>query len=312
MIKNRLLGPRLGIDMGGTTTSVVVTDEGSQVLSFVKDLTGDHRLAAPTLKRIAELAARALNRLGLAFSDIACAGIGVPGEVDLETRRLRSTPILPTWCDVDVPGLLRECTGIPFSVGNDANAALIAESIFGAARDADPVLLITIGTGVGGAIKADGRLLLGHRGSAGEIGHMAVDFKGLKCWCGGTDCLGLYASTTAILQTYEALRGSPARTITGPLLTSCLLDGDHAACQAMELAAGYLAAGIAQASCVIAPERVILCGGLLQGIGQPLTGAIAHHLSKRFYPTVVSSLEVCQAQLGERCGAVGASLLPLV
>ncbi len=303
-------GPRLGIDIGGTTITVAVTDGqgGLQVLEHGE--VGVRRGVADLLDHALALAATALGHVDLDFGQVAGVGLALPGEVEMERGLLRASPILSAWRNVPVRDLVRERTGVPVVIENDANAALLAERHWGAARDVDSALLITIGTGIGGAVMCGGRILRGSQGSAGEVGHVSVETSGERCWCGGVGCLGLYASTTALLADYARRRGAAGGCATGREFASRYRQDDADAHAALERMGHYLARGIAAAVSVVAPEKVILFGGILDSLAEPLVATTAAPLRRRSYPMAIPRVRLEAARLGGKAGALGASLLP--
>lgn len=302
-------GPRLGIDLGGTTMTAVVTGAGASLRAEAHGETGDHADPGAVLDRVAALAREAMAAAGVSRGELVGAGIGLPGEVEPDRGLFRSSPILPTWRDVSVARLLGQRLGFAVGTENDANATLLGEWAFGAAGGADPVLLLTLGTGIGGAVLVDGRILRGHRGSAGEIGHLSIDPRGPRCWCGNHGCLGLLASTTALVETYR--REAGLASADGLAVAEAWHLGDDAAATALDQMCDALAAGIAAAAVVLAPQRVVLFGGVLGGLGDPLLAGVRERLAGRPYPAVLAELEIVAATLGPLAGAVGASLLPV-
>ncbi len=307
MTDGRLLGLRLGIDIGGTTITALVTDSDSGILAVECGEVGSWRSVTAIIDVALALASSALDRVGVGFDEISAAGFALPGEVDVKRGVFRESPIFPEWHDVPISNLLQQKIGIPVAIENDANAALLAERVFGAARDVDSALLITIGTGIGGAILCDSQIIRGNQGSAGEIGHVSVETGGKRCWCGGDGCLGLYASTTALLDDYDRRTGSVCHS--GREFTQCYLCGDPHAYAAIDRMSVYLARGIAAAVSVIAPEKVILVGGILDSLAKPIIVATCKHLQSRPYPKAISTVRVENAELGVKAGAMGASIL---
>lgn len=306
-------GPRLGIDLGGTGIKVVVTGDDASILAATEGVTGDHTEVAPVLAHVGELALRALRQAGVSVDELRSAGIGLPGEVDTDTGLLRSSAILPSWRAVPVGRLIGDRLGIALRSENDAKATLLAEHAFGAARGVRSALLLTVGTGVGGAVMVDGKLVRGHRGCAGEVGHVSVEPGGPLCWCGQCGCLGTMASATALVAYYRegSVRTCPDDA-DGRFVAQRYELGDPAAVRAVGRVARYLASGISAAACVVAPERVILFGGILGSLGTPLLDAVRKRLAERTYPSAVHCLELASAQLGPYAGAIGASLLDVI
>lgn len=306
-------GPRVGIDLGGTTISAVVTGVDAQILGEAHGTTGNHEQVGPVIRRICTLMDSALSKAGVQKSDLRTAGIGLPGEVEPETGIFRSSPIFPSWTEVPVASQLQALSGLCFSIENDANVALLGESVFGAAQDMDPVMLLTLGTGIGGAIRVNTRLTRGLCGSAGEIGHVSVNSTGPPCWCGQRGCLGKLASADALVEHYKAAaNGHMPDNVSCGDVAEYFHAGDLSAKQAVDTTASYLAQGIATATCIIAPRCVVLSGGLITLLGKPLIERVQNHLTTRRYPAAVSRVNIVPGALGALSGAVGASILDMI
>lgn len=291
--------------------TAVVTGDGYRLRGIAHKKTGDHADPGAVLDRVAAAARQAMDLAGVGPHELVGAGIGLPGEVEPDRGLFRSSPILPTWRDVPVAKMLGERLGFSIGTENDANATLLGEWAFGAARGADPVLLLTLGTGIGGAVLIDGRILRGHRGSAGEVGHLSVDPNGPVCWCGNRGCLGLLASATALCEAYRARTGDPDAEVDGHIVAEALESGSEAATGALDQVCDALAKGIAAASVVLAPRRVVLFGGIVSGLREPLLQRVRASVNARPYPAVLTELEIVAATLGPHAGAIGASLLPV-
>ncbi|MEA3020031.1 MAG: glucokinase, partial [Actinomycetota bacterium] len=183
--------PTVGIDVGGTKVLGVVADAAGTVLA-------EHRVPTPPdgeqlIATMVELVAR----LRASHPDVTAVGAGVPGLVDRDAV-LRFAPNLPGIVELAVGARLAGATGLPVRVDNDNTCALWGEHLLGAARDRTDVVLVGLGTGIGGGLLLDGRLARGTHGFAGEIGHMVVARGGIACVCGRHGCWEQYASGTAL------------------------------------------------------------------------------------------------------------------
>ncbi len=301
---------RLGIDLGGTNTNLVLlSGSDNRLLDTRNAPTGDHSDPGSLLDRVAELARELLDEHGIRPAELRSAGIGAPGEVEPETGIFRSSPIFPTWRAVRIVDEFEARLGLRMILDNDANAAAWGEARIGAGRGFDPLLVLTLGTGIGGAVIVGGELLRGHLGSAGEVGHISIDPEGPHCWCGGRGCLGLVASTSALLARYRREAGLPeGEQVDGVRFARALSAGEPAARVSLDVMAKALARGIADAVCVLAPRRVVLTGGIV-ALGDALLIPIRNHRTERPYPAAISACEVVAAALGQNAGAIGAALL---
>jgi len=247
-------------------------------------------------------------------------GVGAPGMVD-RTGRLRFSPNLPQAHGVDWGVLLSE--QMPqrrFVIENDANLAALAEHRLGAGRGFDHVLTVTLGTGIGGALIADGRLRVGGHGYAGEIGHMVVDPAGPPCPCGRRGCweryasgggLGLLAREAAMagrLPAVVALAGGDPESVRGEDVTAAALAGDDDARQVIEEVGWWIGFGLANLACVLDPQRIVLGGGLLAAGELWLDAARTAYTDLVEGGTAREPVDIVPAAFGEQAGAVGGAV----
>ncbi len=275
----------IGVDVGGTNLRVArVGDAGSVEQSRSARTNGD---APAALASIIE-AARALDG-----DDVAGIGIGIPGRVDAGARKVLSGGFLDL-STVDLVASVERDVGKPVVLDGDANLALLAEWQYGAARGARHVIMLTIGTGIGGAALLDGRILRG-RMSAGQFGHVTVSYNGRLCACGRYGCVETTSSGTA-LGRFIAEAGLPADTRGETLLTNADA-GDIAAAAVLDLWAQPLRAAIDTLVASLDPEIVVLGGGLGGAAVAALRRAPA--LSPWYQAPVVA------AELGDTAGVIG-------
>ncbi len=200
----------IGVDLGGTNLRIAAVDNAGDLLEKVTTGTqvarGRDHVITEMCDAIRELAAkfsRDMHMLG--------AGIGVPGIIDKRTGMLRESPNLPGWHDYPVRDAIERRLEAPVILENDANAAALGENWLGAARGMDDMLMITLGTGVGGGIVQRGQIWHGMTGMAGELGHITVDPNGPRCGCGNFGCVEQYASATAVVRmAHEAIASGGA------------------------------------------------------------------------------------------------------
>jgi glucokinase len=228
----------------------------------------------------------------------------VPGLVDRDAV-LRFAPNLPGIVELPVGALLADATGLPVRVDNDNTCALWGEHLLGAARDATDVVLVGLGTGIGGGLLVDGRLARGAHGFAGEIGHMVVARGGIPCVCGHNGCWERYASGSAL--------GRMARDAgigeRGEDVTTAAIAGDAAALAVFDEFADWFAVGLVNLVHVLDVSRCVIAGGLVEA-GEVLIEAVRRAFTARVVaPEHRPPVEIVAAQLGERAGAIGAALL---
>jgi glucokinase len=227
-------------------------------------------------------------------------GIGVPGLYNEVAGTIRFTPNLPIdWADFAIAAPITAAVGAPVALINDARAFILAEVRLGAARGARTAVGLTLGTGVGGGVAIDGRVLLGHDGTAGEIGHITIDPDGPFCNCGNRGCLEAYARADQI-----ALACGAPDVETAVRLAE---EGDQRAQLGLEQVGRYLGIGIASVVTVLAPDVVVLGGGVAKA-GKLLLDPIRDELHRRVRLTSVDRVELAIAELGYWAGAIGAAI----
>ncbi|MGC8874704.1 MAG: ROK family protein, partial [Chloroflexia bacterium] len=274
---------RQGVAMGSRSLVIAVDLGGTQIRAALCDLQGRflRRAECPTgaadgleavLGRIVDLVEQV--RAGAPGDSVLGVGIGSPGPVDALAGVIISPPNLPGWYEVPLRALLEERLQLPVRVANDANASALGEWAFGAGRGYRNVAYVTISTGIGGGIIADGRLLLGHRGLAGEVGHMTLEPDGPRCNCGNYGCWEALSSGTAIAREgAEAVRAGRApilsRLVKGvaervdaKLVGEAEAQGDKAAAEIIRRAAEYSGVGVANLLHLYSPEIVLIGGGV--------------------------------------------------
>ena len=211
--------------------------------------------------------------------------------------------------------MLAERLGWPVVLENDANAAAMGEMWLGAARGCLHVVSVTLGTGVGGGIVLGGKVWRGAHGSAGEIGHTTVDpFSGLKCKCGNTGCLELFASATAIVRmARESLAQFPQATLSAEGLTAEKVydagrQGDELALSVFKRAGKYLGIGLASLMSVLDPEIIVINGGVVNG-WDLFAPDMYQEVAERAFQATAQQVKIARAECGDNAGLLGAARL---
>ena len=292
----------LGLDLGGTNLKVAVlewSDEGDLAPVLLAEET------VPThAERGPDGVAAGMVETGLAAIEahgpVATIGIGVPGLFDRETGVIGLFPNFPgPWTGYPLKDRLEAGLGRPVVFINDARAHTLAESRMGAGRGARTMAMLTLGTGIGGGLIIDGKLHLG-TGTAGEIGHQTVLEDGPLCGCGNRGCIEALAQAKAL--TTAAGKGRVEEVLAGAIA------GETRCVAAVDQAVRYLAIGIANVVNVLAPDRVVVGGGIAAGAGdlilEPLRSMVREHA--RMLPP--ERIEIVLAQLGPLAGAIGAAV----
>jgi glucokinase len=260
----------LGVDIGGTTTSFGFVDRGGHMHASASMATEAQDPAAALVARLQLRIEEARAKL-TPQARLRGIGIGAPNANHLRGT-IEGAVNLDWGASVDFLGLVRERFDLPLAITNDANAAAIGEMLFGHARGLQHFLVITLGTGLGSGIVADGRLLHGASGFAGELGHTLVDPAGRQCGCGRRGCLETYVSATGLRRTAQVVlaernEASPLRSLSQPELTSKRIfelaeAGDILALEAFDRTARILGLKLADAVAHTSPEAIFLAGGL--------------------------------------------------
>lgn len=262
--------PAIGVDIGGTSVKAGLVDRQGRVSLIQRVPTR----ADGGREAIAAAAAEAIEGVLRDAQGMAVSGVGIAsaGAIDSVTGTVfAATDNLPGWAEFDLRRFAAERFHLPVQVNNDAHAAALAELRFGIGRKVPSFAALTIGTGVGGGIVSDGRLLKGNHGFAGSFGHQTIRFDGRQCNCGRKGCLEAYVSASSLVLEYESrLHGRAAdgaADVSGRALRISQLAsaGDATALAAYSALAGYLAEGVANIFNLIDPEVVVLSGGVVEG-----------------------------------------------
>lgn len=187
----------IGVDLGGTQIRTAVL-RGATLLSRISILTGANTQPDSVLPRMYEAIQEALDKADVSLGQIAGIGVAAPGPLDSNRGIVFSPPNLPGWDGIPLRDLLAERFQTSIYVDNDANVAGLGEYMFGAGQGSRNIVYMTVSTGIGGGVIADGKLLRGANGTAGELGHMTIDWHGERCTCGNIGCLEYIASGTSI------------------------------------------------------------------------------------------------------------------
>jgi glucokinase len=308
----------IGCDLGGTNLRAAIVDvDTGNVLYQMSIPTQAREGHDAVMKRMADLFLQLIESAGMQKDDIGGIGIGVPGVLDLEKGEVLFLPNLAgTWPHVPLQATIENLTGLSTRLLNDVRAITNGEWCFGAGRGFDSIAVFAVGTGIGGGLVLNGELLLGIGGTAGELGHMTIDFNGPRCGCGNYGCVEAYASGPAItamglkavtqgLTTRIAeLCTNDLNLITPELIARAALDGDEIAKDIYERAGFYLGIAAANVCVAVGPRRIILAGGVSQA-GDLLLEPVRRTMRERVTVMPVHQVEVVQSQLGNNAGVIG-------
>lgn len=309
----------MGVDLGGQSVKLAVVDgRGSVGLR--------RQVAIDAGRPAAELADLIVREVGRLRDDAAAvgpgpvaAGIVMPGYMDRERTRLIFAANLPTLGGTDFLQQIRAGLDLPVAFDADCNAAALGEQKYGAGRGVDRLIVVTVGTGIGGGVVLNGEVLRVFNHIAGSLGHVIVDARGPRCACGGQGCVEARASGRAL----ERLAGELADAapgsrlarlreergvLTGVEIGLALAEEDAAARQAVEEAGWWLGAGIAAWSAIYAPRKVLIGGGVI-GLGAFYLAAVRQGLRDVGQPHLTRDLVIEPAELGPDAGIIGAAAM---
>jgi len=304
-----------GIDVGGTTVKLGLFNEAGDVLDkweikTIVDDNGKHILPDIAKSVEAKLAEKKIEK-----DQVVGIGMGVPGPIKADGVILKAVNL--GWGTFNVAEELGRLTGLSVKVGNDANVAALGEMWKGGGQGHANIVMVTLGTGVGGGIIVDGRILTGANGAGGEIGHMHItDEETEKCGCGGIGCLEQVSSATGIVRVAKKyLAGTDKasvlrdQAVSAKTIFDAVKAGDEAAAEIADIFGKYLGTALANVACVADPEVFVIGGGVSNA------GPILFDFIKKHYQKVVfagcKDAEFALAMLGNDAGIYGAAKLIL-
>lgn len=301
-----------GVDLGGTTVKMGLFDKEGTILEKWEIVTRKENAGEMILPDIAASILSKNEEKKITSENIIGIGIGVPGPITADGRVLKCANL--GWGVFSVADKLSELTGVAkVKVGNDANVAALGEQWKGGGRGFDSIVMVTLGTGVGGGVILDGKILTGSNGAAGEIGHLTVNTEETRtCGCGKKGCLEQYSSASGLMRIArekleESDRESSLRqyeTVTGLEIFKEYRNGDAIATETVETFAYYLGIGLSHVAAVVDPEAFVIGGGVSKN--GPL---VAEIIKKEYEKNVMFALknkEFRLAELGNDAGMYGA------
>jgi glucokinase len=212
------------------------------------------------------------------------------------------------WENINLSSIFSKAFKLPVLADNDANVMGLGEVAYGAAKNCTDVIFITVGTGIGGAIVANGELYGGYKNRGAELGHITIDHKGINCNCGGRGCLEAYASKTALIEQYAQLSGMDPESIDGYFIVDKYNNKEKNAVKCMHNHVDYLGHGIASFINTFAPQKVVIGGGISEA-GQFYIDLIKKAAISYSMPDCSSYTDVVGAVLGNNAGCLGAASL---
>jgi glucokinase len=312
------LSPRetIGVDLGGTKMAVGVVDSEQHI-----HYEGKESSIGLSEDKLVEDLGRELEEAIQARPDVVSAGLGIPATIDHD-RGVAIQAVNLEISDVPLRDLMRERIGLPVFIDNDANVAALAEHLFGAGRGAQNVVMLTIGTGIGGGLVLGGEIYRGSTGGAAELGHIVVEEDGLPCQgnCPNHGCVETYASGTALAREGKAAaerqpdsalgKALAEGPILGRTVTDLAAKGDALATDVVDDAGRHLGVALASLANIFDPD-VIVIGGGVAAAGELLIGPARKELEARALDPM-NRTPVKLAELGPEAGMIGAAAMALI
>ncbi|MCE9534175.1 MAG: ROK family protein [Planctomycetes bacterium] len=309
----------VGLDVGGTTMKAAVVDASGRPAPSVVMATESFKGQEAGLETMCETIRRAVKAAGKTMADIAGIGVATPGTMDIDAGLILDPPNLKPWQNVPVRQHIQEKFKIPTAFQNDANAAAYGEYWVGAGREVKSMVLFTLGTGVGGGIIIDDKVLQGQHSHGGEIGHMKIELGNARlCGCGRRGCLEAYCSATSVVKRtrealvenknsslYPLLAGKEEDLSSRAIFTAAAA-GDEFAKKIVDGTAYYLAVGSMNLMHIIDPDAIVFGGGMTAA-GEPFLNLVKQYINELAFPVPATKTKIRYAQLGSDAGFIGSA-----
>ncbi len=311
----------LGIDLGGTNIAVGVVDDTYAIIGRGHVAVTPGCAAEQLVADMIKAAHLAIDDAGLTLADIAAIGVGCPGSTD-PYKGVVVTATNIAFADFPLTEHLQKAfPGTRIVIDNDANAAAYGEMLAGAGKGVKSFVMVTLGTGIGGGIILDGKMVLGTNYAAGEIGHKVIQMDGVPCPCGRRGCYEVYASVTALIRQTRAAMAADKTTqmwamcdgdeakVNGRTAFDAMRAGDKAATAVVERYCAYVACGVTDVINFLQPE-VLCIGGGISKEGDTLLDPIKAYVAKnRYSQNETVQTDIRAARLGNDAGIIGAAFL---
>ena len=311
----------IGVDLGGTNIAVGIVNENYEIVKKGSVPTLAQRGPEPIVHDMAELCKKLLAECEITMDDVTGAGIACPGTVNPATGIVEYANNIK-FSDFPLVALFSKEMDMPaenVKIGNDANLAALGEAVAGAAKGASSSVMITLGTGVGGGVILDGKMLMGCAFGGAELGHTVIELNGRQCSCGRKGCFEAYCSATALVkltkEKFEATSGTlmhemcenDVNRVGGKTAFAAMKKGDKAGAEVVEEFISYLACGVANLINIFQPE-VFTIGGGVSGEGDNLLIPLREKVSEQIYSKdKILKTDLRIATLGNDAGIIGAA-----
>lgn len=303
-----------GIDIGGTTIKCGFFTKDGELIEKWEIVTRREEKGAHILSDVAAAILEKCAERGIQKEEVCGIGLGIPGPVRADGTVLKCANL--GWDITPAAKIMQEMTGIPVKAGNDANVAALGEMWKGGGRGYEDVIMVTLGTGVGGGVILNGRMVAGSNGAGGEIGHMIVN-SGEEdvCGCGGHGHLEQYASATGIVRmAKKKLANDDAPTklreygeLSAKIIFDCAKEGDLVALELVDELGRYLALALSHVAATVDPQVFVIGGGVSRA-GEILIDAVRRHYNENIL-FALQGKGFCLAELGNDAGIYGSAWL---
>lgn len=305
----------VGADVGGTAIKVGICNADGELLQTYEGPTETSQGVDRILANIAKYVRHLVSESPYSWEQVVGVGVGMAGFIDFDKGFIKFSANLPPLVNVPLKDYLEAELGKPTRVNNDANVAALGEAWGGAGRGISSVVCYTLGTGVGGGIVVNGRLIEGASGMAGEVGHMSIvpDLEAIQCGCGKMGCLETVSSATGIVRMARDAVERGGRTslsevpeLTAKAVCDAAKNGDEVAQRIVNRAAFYLGKSMAAVAVIVNPQRFVIGGGVSKA-GEFLLAQIREVFHKYAPDKAQEGVDIVAAQLGNNAGVVGAA-----
>lgn len=310
---------RIGFDLGGTNMRAALVSESGEIIYFNECATLAYEEAEKVTNRMKELVQDVVKKAAEKELEIISMGIGCPGVIDHVNGIVISCPNIPNWKNIELSKIMSDEFNFKVSVDNDVRVTALGEYHFGAGKGYKNILCAAVGTGVGGGIIIDGKVMHGPSYSMGEIGHITLKKDGPSCGCGNNGCMESLASSLAIIREIKAVLNEgkseimqkqfdEGMEINAYFASKASEKGDKEAQRIMQETGEWLGIGLASLINVLNPEVVIIGGGVAMA-GDIIFNPVKEQIAKRALKVPGSFVKVLPAKLGDSAGMIGASTL---
>lgn len=296
----------IAVDLGGTNLRAASISSDGVIHNQNKARTPRTDQPDDMVRAIIEAVHECGERTTGEGGSVRALSVAVPGTIDARTGTVLKIPNVPSLTGFALGEALQAAGGVPVVLENDANAAAMGEVWQGAARGRADVIMLTLGTGVGGGIVRDGELWRGAHGAAGELGHITVEAYGEPCPCGSRGCLEVYASATAMVRLAREAGVGGGATLTSREVYERAQRGELEARETFRLMGSYLGVGIASLTNTLDPEIVVIGGGAAAG-WDAFIEHVRREVQARAFSTAGKNVEIVQAVCGDDAGILGAA-----